>query len=46
MCVCERERGTVVSLLVFLSIYVHNYSNYCEVVGHPPAPFHEGQWPK
>ena len=19
---------------------------YCEVVGHPPAPLHEGQWPK
>ena len=19
---------------------------YCEVIGHPPAPLHEGQWPK
>ena len=21
-------------------------SMHCEVIGHPPAPLHEGQWPK
>ena len=24
----------------------YNYSRYCEVVGHPPVPLREGQWPK
>ena len=23
-----------------------NYSTHCEMVGYPPAPVHEGQWPK
>ena len=32
--------------LVGFLAHRHNCSMYCEVVGHPPAPLHEGQWPK
>ena len=52
----ECHNSSTLSLLVPSQVHHHSfdgfithmydYTMYCEVVSHPPAPLHEGQWPK